>query len=175
MRTSQAKRAAIKKIPGFPEYSITRDGHVWSHIRKDSRGHQWGGVWMAPMKNKKYLFVNLSREGKHHHRLIHRLVLETYIGFCPPNKECRHLDGNPKNNALFNLSWGSRRENVQDAIQHGTHNSLCQAKLSDQNRRLIYSVYWGGVYLQQELATHFGVHRRTIGRVVNDKRWAILN
>jgi hypothetical protein len=34
--------------------------------------------------------------------------------------ECRHLDGDPANNALTNLAWGTRAENMHDKIRHGT-------------------------------------------------------
>lgn len=31
---------------------------------------------------------------------------------------CRHLDGDPLNNCLTNLKWGSPYENVQDTLKH---------------------------------------------------------
>lgn len=54
-------------------------------------------------------------------RLVHRLVLEAFVGPCPPGHECCHRDGDPSNNCLDNLYWGTRSDNVRDAIQHGTH------------------------------------------------------
>lgn len=33
--------------------------------------------------------------------------------------ETRHLDGDPGNNALSNLCWGTRQENAQDKVRHG--------------------------------------------------------
>ncbi len=53
-------------------------------------------------------------------RLVHQLVLETFVGPCPKNMETRHLDGNPANNRLENLKWGTLLENVADAVRHGT-------------------------------------------------------
>lgn len=30
------------------------------------------------------------------------------------------MDGDPANNVLTNLKWGTRSENIQDAVRHGT-------------------------------------------------------
>lgn len=51
---------------------------------------------------------------------IHILVLTTFG--CPrpnPADECRHLDGDPANNTLGNLQWGTRSENALDRVRHG--------------------------------------------------------
>jgi hypothetical protein len=37
---------------------------------------------------------------------------------------CRHLDGNPINNRLENLRWGTHKENKADAIKHGTAHDI---------------------------------------------------
>lgn len=52
---------------------------------------------------------------------VHRLVLETFVGICPPKQQCRHLDGDPTNNRLDNLCWGTPKENCADRERHGTH------------------------------------------------------
>ncbi len=51
---------------------------------------------------------------------VHRVVLETFQGPCPDGMVCRHLDGNPHNNRLDNLAWGTMLENSQDRFRHGT-------------------------------------------------------
>lgn len=50
---------------------------------------------------------------------VHRLVLEAFIG--PSNLITRHLDGNPANNVLSNLAWGTPAENSADMRVHGTN------------------------------------------------------
>jgi len=42
--------------------------------------------------------------------------------FGPPPKgiQVRHLNGNPKDNRLENLAYGTRSDNAKDAIRHGT-------------------------------------------------------
>jgi hypothetical protein len=51
--------------------------------------------------------------------LIHRLVVEAFDGPAPEGKtDVRHLDGNPQNNHLTNLCWGTRSENMLDVLRH---------------------------------------------------------
>jgi len=79
----------MKRIPGFSDYSITKGSRIWSKKRTATKGG-----WCKPRPHPKgYLCVTLCREGKTFEFLIHRLVLETFIGPCPEGMECRHLDG----------------------------------------------------------------------------------
>lgn len=58
--------------------------------------------------------------GRHSSRCVHELVLLAFVGEKPHKHECRHLNGNPSDNRLENLKWGTRRENILDAVAHGT-------------------------------------------------------
>src|SRR3990170_1323459 len=40
-------------------------------------------------------------------RLVHRMVLETFVGPCPDGMECAHEDGVRTNCNLSNLQWKS--------------------------------------------------------------------
>ncbi len=51
---------------------------------------------------------------------VHQLVLGAFVGPCPIGMECRHLDGNPSNNFLSNLRWGTHLENMEDMRRHGS-------------------------------------------------------
>ena len=51
--------------------------------------------------------------------LVHRGVLETFLGPCPEGMQCRHLDGNKHNNRINNLVWGTPKENGEDNIRLG--------------------------------------------------------
>lgn len=158
----------VKQIPNHPNYTITKDGQVWSkrygRWRKPSVGRH-GHLHVVFHKNKT--------------QCVHRLVLETHVGPCPEGMECRHIDGNPANNNLRNLKWGTHKENAQDMVKHGTSTLLnkfgeknFRSKLSDRDRRLIFSVYHDGTYLQQELADHFNIDQTTIHYIVQNSRWA---
>jgi hypothetical protein len=55
--------------------------------------------------------------------LVAPLVLSAFVGPRPPGLDGCHGDGDNANNRLGNLRWGTRSENMQDAVDHGTHTS----------------------------------------------------
>ena len=138
----------LKSIPGFPNYSITRTGRVFSKPRKNTRGSNLPGKWLKPGYHPfGYPQAGLRKQEKCYTKLIHRLVLETFVGPCPPGMECRHLDGNPSNNSLKNLCWGTRLENMQDAARQGAMKrgeEHWKAKMTAVKVRRIRKLYSAG-------------------------------
>ena len=80
-----------------------------------------------------YLRVGLYIKGKISKLLIHRLVLEAFVGECPEGMETRHLDGDPTNNRLSNLVWGTSQENTWDIVAMGNHRCARQTHCSRQH------------------------------------------
>lgn len=65
----------------------------------------------------------------------HTLICILRHGARPTVKhEVRHVDGKPANNADNNIVWGTRKENVADAIRHGTHCGVNRRKTATQHR-----------------------------------------
>lgn len=90
-----------------------------------------------------HLRVSLSKNGKITYHLVHKLILLSFIGKKPKGKECCHKDGNPANNKLSNLYYGTRSENISDAKKHGTFpmgNNRPGAKLTNEQAIKIYSL-----------------------------------
>lgn len=104
-------------------YEVSDCGNVRSLDRLDRRSRRVNGVSMTPGDKGKteHLKVDLRSFGRRRSILVHRLVLEAFDGPCPEGMECRHLDGDPTNNRLANLRWGTRSENNLDRVAHGTH------------------------------------------------------
>ena len=50
---------------------------------------------------------------------VHQLVMKTFIGEPPEKCEVLHYDGDPTNNKLDNLRYGSRTENILDVFRLG--------------------------------------------------------
>jgi len=57
--------------------------------------------------------------GKGNSRLVHQLVMETFVGPRPLGLDTGHLDGDPTNNRLENLAYITRAENNRHALAHG--------------------------------------------------------
>lgn len=104
-----------------PGYRVSDDGRVFSCVLPGSRarlGATWHELRPHPLKNSGHLQVWLGRGDC---RYVHTLVLEAFIGPCPPGMEACHFpDRNPANNRLENLRWGTRTENHADSRKHGT-------------------------------------------------------
>lgn len=61
-----------------------------------------------------YQYVKLYLHKRTFVPMVHRVVLEAFVGPRPNGLQCRHLDGNKTNNALLNLCWGTPQENADD-------------------------------------------------------------
>lgn len=174
----------MKSIPGFPDYTITKGGRVWSTSRVTPHGHRHRGKWLRPgVLRSGYRNIVLYINSQGYTCYIHRLVLETFVGPCPEGMEVCHNNGNRADNRLENLRWDTRQENIQDAIKHGTHNFLHLnrkgekngfSKLTEDKVRVIRYLYEAAKFTLADLAWQFDVHRTTIGRIVNRKRWKHL-
>lgn len=174
-----------RSILNFPGYRVGDDGSVWSRWRKKGLGRGRGArtvlsaAWrlLKPQRMNAYGHVQVGLHPGHVLRLVHRLVLETFVGPCPEGMECRHLDGNPANNRLENLCWGTPTENVADARRHGTiargerHGSVV---LTEVQVRAIRAAYAAGGKTMKQLGKEHGVSPMTICRIMRRENWGWL-
>ncbi|TXH10486.1 MAG: hypothetical protein E6R04_05275 [Spirochaetes bacterium] len=114
-------------------YEVSDSGRVRSvartTVRSNGRPHTLTQQIRAQKETGKgYRSVTLIRDAKLRTFTVHRLVLEAFVGPRPEGNECRHLDGNPSNNNLGNLAWGTPSENQRDSLAHGTHAQASKAK-----------------------------------------------
>lgn len=156
-------------IPDFPGYYASQDGRILSCKYKNPR-------ILKPIKAKDgHLYVFLYRNGQMYKMWIHRAVLMTFARKPFPGEECRHLDGNPANNRLDNLSWGTRQENADDKKRHGTQpigEKTGTHKLTIQDVITIRKLYKNRSL--RDLAKQFGVSHTTIRRAALGIKWRHL-
>lgn len=172
-------RNELKTIPEFPNYAITKNGRVWSKPRTDRRGENWKGRWLKIRTHSStgYICTKLRIEGLEFFRLVHRLVLETYIGSCPEGMECRHLNGLLTDNRLENLIWGTRSENMQDAIRHKTHvclrrGSYCNSsKLTEVKVKVIRYLHKIFKFSYVDLAWQFDMSKTAVRNICTNMTW----
>jgi len=113
-----------------------------------------------------------QRSGSRKMRLVHRLVLITFVGPCPKGMECCHWNGDSTDNRVENLRWDTRFGNKRDSARHGNilrGEQQHAAKLNVQKVREIREL--AETMPLKLLAERFGVSGGTISQVVNRKTW----
>lgn len=166
-----------KCIRGYNKaYSISNLGRVRSNSRYFStpKGWSWlfGRILRTFPDTGGHLQVGLTRHNKRRTFLVHRLVLEEFVGPCPDGLQCRHLDGNKSNNRLENICWGTPKENKADSIRHGTAfrpgfgESHYGSKLTNREAKRIRRLYATGDFSQQELAEMFNTCQPVVSRII---------
>lgn len=109
-----------RPIEGFPKYRTGTDGSLWSQWNCGT--HAVDGKWRKLDRKPNcdgYIPATLYEGATRRSTYVHVLVPEAFRGPCPKRHEARHLDGNPSNNHLDNLLWGTRKENCADTRRHG--------------------------------------------------------
>lgn len=91
-------------------------------VKSDNRTYRLRGRVLKPSKmSSGHLRVNIKIEGKPFEPLIHRLVMAAFVGPCSDDMEVCHNNGDPADNRLDNLRYGTRSDNLYDASKHGAH------------------------------------------------------
>jgi len=94
----------FRPVLGFENYYIDKFGNVISsYINGFKKGFT---------NSSGYKCIFLSKNGKLHNKLIHRLVYESWKGKIDENLTIDHIDENKENNCIENLQILSRSENV---------------------------------------------------------------
>jgi ribosomal protein S25 len=91
--------------------------------------------------------------------------------------ECRHLNGDAKNNRVENLRWGTKQENIDDRVSHGHNRDQNGAKnnmaVLDESIVLeIRRCYAAGEFVsQRQIAEHYNVSPALICNILKRKIW----
>jgi len=157
-----------RKIKGYPGYLIGDDGSVFSMKLKKP-------LKLDPEKTG-YIRVRLYNKNKYAKFMVHRLVLNAFVGPCPAGMESRHLNGIRSHNRKGNLRWGTKLENAADRIAHGTQHTLRgadngYAKLSKSKILRIRARRARGEKYQ-DIANDFGIRISHAYRIANKQSWA---
>lgn len=162
-----------KEIPGFAgRYEASSEGLVRSW---HTNGRGKPGRRREPWSMSGCILPGGYRQVRLAHptegptcKLVHVLVLETFVGPCPPGKEGAHLDGNPRNNKLSNLAWVTHEENMHQAVAHGTAGKG-NRKLGEPDVAAILVRRAEGA-TATELAAEFSVSRGHVYHLLNGTR-----
>lgn len=175
LRIGTKKEEKFKVIKDFPKYSVSNFGRIKRNV-KAMRGKWKDGFFLKTNTpgNHGYASVILtSDQNKLYRKLVHRLVLETFIGVVESKPFCNHKDGNKMNNHLCNLEWCTGKENTEHAInsglfpQFGETNSCARLTVGDvlTIRNLLKTK--GDL----EIAKEYRVHWMTIHNIKTGRTW----
>ncbi len=186
---------------GFPTYKVSDIGVVWT---KNGVGNSatkvWDGNWRRlttyPTEDG-YVKYQLCCKGNRKFFLAHHLVLFAFVGPKPEGLQTRHLNDIKDDNRLENLCWGTKSENMQDAIANGIFPSRvgeknAAAKLTEDQVMEIRRLYVPRSkrdskvkdrkgkrnrteylrYSRKVLADRFGISINTIDAILSRKLWS---
>lgn len=157
-----------KQVAGFPLYEISDAGRVFSRASNKPR------ILKPDVGHRGHLRVTLYEGGASEKRLVHRLVLEAFVGPAPSAAhEGAHGDGVPSRNDLSNLRWATPVENAADRVLHGTAllgEAVATAKLTTDAAKHVVEAFARGASAES-LAARYGVSLSTVYRVLSGRRW----
>jgi len=162
-----------KDIPGYEAiYQVSNLGR----IRRLSGSYKCHKNRMIKPATKKtgYRIVSLWKDNKQKMHRVCKLVLETFIGPCPEGMECRHLNGKSNNDNLTNLRYGTKQENINDKIMHGTivkGSMVWNSKLKESDIPNIKNLINSGLS-DIEIGRIFKVSYATIYDIRKNKTWS---
>lgn len=93
--------------------------------------------------HNRYEQVNLYKNGKPKHHLVHRLVARAFIPNPNNYKEVNHKDENPANNNVNNLEWctreynnnyGTRNKRAGESKKGKHHSEKAKKKMSESHK-----------------------------------------
>lgn len=163
-------------IAGYEDYLVSNFGRVKS-LKKGSEVIL--SLWTD---TDGYLCINLWKDGKGQFFRVHRLVAAAFLDNKDNLPEVNHKDGDKTNNFVENLEWVTRLQNVRHSFdtglktpiygeQNGRH-KLTQSDVDEIRKTYVKGsrVFGGGA-----LAKKYGVTKKVIYDIINNKRWTYNN
>jgi hypothetical protein len=142
-------------------------------VRSLYRGHSRILSAKPRGRTREHLGLDFWRGNKPNYVWVHRLVLEAFVGPCPPGMEGCHNNGIGTDNRLANLRWDTRKNNAADKVAHGTHNRgerHYRAKLTRRDAEAIRT--HRGFVSCRSLGETFGVSPSTVNLIQLGVNWA---
>ena len=171
-------RKTWKPVPGYDGYyDVSNTGEVrsWYVVGRHGSGQRMGvpRILKPSVNDGAYLRVILTEDRAARARRVHHLVLEAFVGPRPSGMITRHINGNPADNCIGNLAYGTFAENAADAKRHGTFQqgaTHSSAKLT-VDEVLDIRARCSEREAQKSIAGRYGVSQTTVSHIVLRKTW----
>lgn len=110
---------------------------------------------------------------------IHRLVLEAFVGPCPPGHQANHKNMDRADNRLVNLEWIEVSENLRHRPNKGMKEKISKLNRGESNPRakltevdvidILFRVAAGEGYA--DIGSDYGVTRGSISKIATGQYW----
>jgi len=157
-------------------FQVSNFGRIKRISVRSSHSSRFVGRFRKPQKhNDGYLQIDLSRG---HHQLIHKIVMDAFVGPCPSGYEVNHIDHDRQNNCLRNLEYVTPKENVNKSLvlgvallnkARGEKQGL--AKLTTEQVVNIRRIFNENKISYRALGKMFNVNGRAIQAIVLRETW----
>jgi hypothetical protein len=129
----------FRPIAGFVGYRVSNHGRVQScRTPRGQLSEQWHDIKPHRVGKGGHLQVVIVRDRRQFGRLVSRLVLEAFVGPCPPGMEaCHGPDHDTTNCRIDNLRWDTHAANMADMVQAGRSAKAERANLAKFSDALI--------------------------------------
>lgn len=131
-----------------------------------------GTIRLGDLTLKGYRRFRTGGAGRLFRRAVHILVLETFVGPCPPGHEAAHLNGDRQDNCLGNLAWVTPVENASHKRLHGTDTSGERNSTAKLSAADVAAIRDSG-HPTAHLAARFGVSRSQVNRIRAGLQWSL--
>ena len=158
----------FKRYPNS-DYYVSIKGEVFSFQSKKL---------LKPYKGGEYLWYSLWIDSNPLRKSMHVLIAEMFI----PNPKklpiVRHLNDNPNDNSLQNLAWGTKSDNMNDAVRNGLIKNRpspqgikhAKAKLNDEKVIQMRKDFNNGIHYK-DLAIKYGIAGTYVYDICKHRRW----
>lgn len=158
--TAEAER--WKQIPGYEkEYMVSDKGRVKSIaraiVRSNGRPQTFKERILKPSPDE-WGYPQVGLRGRTFK--IHRIMAVTFLGKRPKGYVVRHKDGNPQNNMLSNLEYGTPSQNVMDCYSYRGYLSKTQKLMPNDAIEIKQRLSNGEMGI--DLAKEFGVSPQNV-------------
>lgn len=160
----------FKDIPWVLYYYCDESWNIYSKDRPNWRSKQW--KILKVLDNwRGYKQVSISENGHVKKCLIHRLVAHAFLWLS--NMEINHKDWNKWNNAVSNLEYVTRSENVKHSFELWLNKSNMKWKNSPNKVYLCFEYIHGEKIIYKSIKLASKIKNISYRSLINDiKKWS---
>jgi hypothetical protein len=168
-----------KVIIEFPDYVISSSGRVKRLIKGQGSRARPNLILKGYINGAGRRQVELWEKSNRKKLLVHKLVMEAFIGPCPVGMEINHLDRNPLNNFLSNLEYCTPKQNTRHAMENGGGSYFPRgegnpkSKLTSEDVIEIRNLISEG-YSHRCISSLFNVSLGAISEISKKRNWSWL-